>query len=228
MSKKAELVGSHFPTIYLTIISLLQGIALSQLIPNLLNYLKLADNPWANVQLVPLVLMFLVIFIVWHHYAIGIFFLRWFPNIMDTIIPFIISIGQFYLMSFLDVKTSINDINTVAWTMGYAMVLIIGSFAYFSASWRVDATLFTNLMSLEHGIIHRDLTKKYFLFAGFSIFCQGVFALMLWMMHRTDWLLVSLVLLVAHLVVFEIVLLQSIRPHFEHALDEFEEDENKN
>jgi len=227
MSKKAELVGSHFPTIYLTIISLLQGIALSQLIPNLLNYLKIVDNPWSHVQLVPLVLMLLVIFIVWHHYAIGIFFLRWFPNIMDTIIPFIISIGQFYLMSFLEVKTSMYDVNTEAWTLGYAIVLIVGSFAYFSASWRVDATLFTNLMSLKNGIIHRDLTKKYFLFAGFSILCQGTFALFLWMMHRTDWLLVSLVLLVAHLIVFEIVLLQSMRPHFEQALEEFEEDENK-
>jgi hypothetical protein len=95
MSKKAELVGSHFPTIYLTVISLLQGIALSIIVPNFITYLDIVENPWSHVEVIPMVLMLLIIFIVWHHYAIGIFFLRWFPNIIDTIIPFVVSIGQF-------------------------------------------------------------------------------------------------------------------------------------
>src|SRR4249919_3830967 len=107
MSKKAEIVGSHFPTIYLTVVSLLQGIALSQLVPDITTYLGVVPDPWSHAEVLPLLLMLLVIFIVWHHYAIGIFFLRWFPNIIDTIIPFLISIGQFYLITFLLVKTSI-------------------------------------------------------------------------------------------------------------------------
>jgi len=67
MSKKAELVGSHFPTIYLTVISLLQGIALSIIVPNFITYLDIVENPWSHVEVIPMVLMLLIIFIVWHH-----------------------------------------------------------------------------------------------------------------------------------------------------------------
>src|SRR4029453_15656752 len=104
MSKKAELIGSHYPTIYLTVISLLQGIALSQLVPYIIRYLETVENPWTDIH----VLLFLFIFL-WDHYSIGIFFLRLFPNIIDTIIPFIVSIGQFILISFLDFQTSVSD-----------------------------------------------------------------------------------------------------------------------
>jgi hypothetical protein len=121
MSKKAELVGSHFPTIYLTVISLLQGISLSQLVPNTLEYLNTADHPWSHIPIVAMLLMLLVIFIVWHHYALGIFFLRWFPNIIDTIIPFFVSIAQFYLISLLKVQDSVVSMERIeAWTLGYA------------------------------------------------------------------------------------------------------------
>jgi hypothetical protein len=228
MSKKAELVGSHFPTIYLTVISLLQGISLSQLVPNMLEYINTVDDPWNHIPIVAMLLMLLVIFIVWHHYAIGIFFLRWFPNIIDTIIPFFVSIAQFYLISLLKVEKSIVSMEAVeAWTLGYAAMLIFGSLGYFAASWRIDATLFTNLMSLEHGIIHEVLTRKYFKRAGFSILGQGVFALILYLTDHTDWLMISVILMMSHLVIFEIVLIRSIKPHFMIALDEFEEDEKK-
>lgn len=228
MSKKAELIQSHFPTIYLTVISLLQGISLSQLVPNTLDYLKLIDHPWAHIQIVPMMLMLLVIFIVWHHYAIGIFFLRWFPNIIDTIIPFFVSIAQFYLISLLRVENSIDDIQVDQWIFGYAMMLIFGSLGYFAASWRIDATLFTNMMSLKHGIIHAELTRKYFKVAGFSILGQGLLALIFRILHRNELLIVSSIFMLLHLIIFEVVLLRSIKPHFIQALDEFEENEKKN
>src|SRR5688500_10214080 len=104
MSKKAELAGNYFGAIYLTVISLLQGIALSQLVPEIITYFEIAESPWRNIHLIPFLMMLMIIFVVWHHYAIGIFFLRWFPNIIDTFIPFIISIGQFFLISFLNIE----------------------------------------------------------------------------------------------------------------------------
>jgi len=226
MSKKAELVGSHFPTIYLTVISLLQGIALSILVPNIIAYLGLTGDPWWHIEVVPMMLMLLVIFIVWHHYAIGIFFLRWFPNIIDTIIPFMVSIGQFYLMSFLVIKNAITDVNIVSWTQGFAFFLMIGSAGYFAASVRIDADLFTNLMSKKNAEIHRDVTKKYFLIAGFSILFQGLFALMIHVLHLENWLWISLILIVSHLVIFEYFLLHTIKPHFVRSLDEAEEEGN--
>ena len=63
MSKKAALIGSHFPTIYLTVISLLQGIALSQLVPNIITYVEIVDKPLSNIYILPLALMLLIIFI---------------------------------------------------------------------------------------------------------------------------------------------------------------------
>ena len=77
MAKKSELVGNYFGTIYLTVISLLQGIVLSQWVPNFITYTKIAENPWTDVHLLPLVLMLLIIFTVWHHYAIGIYLKDW-------------------------------------------------------------------------------------------------------------------------------------------------------
>jgi len=227
MSKKAELVGSHFPTIYLTVISLLQGIALSQLVPYIITYFQLTNTPFAHIEILPLILMLLVIFIVWHHYAIGIFYLRWFPNIIDTIIPFVVSVGQFFLMSFLTIEVCISEIDIPSWTKGYSIFLMIGSFAYFAASFRIDADLFTNLMSKANAVIHRDVTKKYFFFAGFSILFQGLFALLIFLMHKESWLVVSLAFFLAHLIIFEYILLHSIKPHFIKSLDEMEEEENK-
>jgi len=71
------------------------------------------------------------------------------------------------------------------------------------------------------------LTRKYFKGAGFSILGQGIFALILWITHHTDGLVISVILMLSHLVIFEMVLLRSIKPHFIKALDEFEANEKK-
>jgi len=227
MSKKAALIGSHFPTIYLTVISLLQGIALSQLVPNIITYVEIVDNPLSNIYALPLALMLLIIFIVWHHYAIGIFFLRWFPNIIDTIIPFMISIGQFVLISYLTIETVDTDIQLSAWTKGFAAFLVMGSFAYFAAGFRLEAELFEDLMSKAATLEHVERTKKYFIMAGFSILFQGLFGFLIVFIEMDNLLIISLVLILAHLVLFEFVMLNSIKPHFIKALDDYELKQNQ-
>ncbi|HUR30183.1 MAG TPA: hypothetical protein VMZ69_02055 [Saprospiraceae bacterium] len=222
MTKKAELVGSYFGTIYLTVISLLQGIVLSQLVPNLIAYSKLAENPWTDYRLLPFILMLLIIFVVWHHYAIGIFFLRWFPNIIDTIIPFVVSIVQFFLLSYLSIQNSVSDIDMYAWTKGFALILISGCLAYFGASWRLEAALFTNIMSLQNAEMHLALSKKVYNFGGISVLVQGLFAVLIVVLHKEEWLLISLILLVLHIVISEYLLLKTVKPHFVRAMDEFD------
>ena len=44
MSKKAELMTGYFPNIYLSVTSLMQGIALSQLVPIILTYIDLVEE----------------------------------------------------------------------------------------------------------------------------------------------------------------------------------------
>ena len=57
MSKKSELIADYFPNIYLAVISLLQGIALSQLVPIFLTYVEIAEHPWLDIHLLPILLM---------------------------------------------------------------------------------------------------------------------------------------------------------------------------
>ena len=228
MSKKAELVTGYFPNIYLSVTSLLQGIALSQLVPIILIYLRVVPNPWSDIHLLPLVIMMLIIFIVWHHYAISIFFLRWFPNIIDTLVPFLIGIGQFVLLSYINIETQIEEIQMEPWTLGFAGFLIAGSFAYFLAARRMEAELFDNVMSKEATLIHTQLTRRYYNIAGISILGQGVFALLIGLMHWSNWLWASLILLISHLVIFEYFLLKSIKPHYVRAMDEYEANRDKN
>ena len=227
MSKKAEIIGSHFPTIYLTVISLLQGIALSQLVPNIITYLEIAEHPFSDLRFLPLILMLFVIFIVWHHYAIGIFFLRWFPNIIDTILPFFVSIGQFILISFITIKTSIDDIDVVTWTKGFAIFVILGSLAYFSASWRLEPDLFLNIMSQQNAEAHCRRAARIYNWAGISILIQGLFAGLIVLTGNHALLLVSLVFFILHLFFTEYFKLRDLKPAFIRALDDLDADEKK-
>ena len=224
MRKKAELVGSYFGTIYLTVISLLQGIVLSQLVPNIILYSKMSANPWTDLHLVPLVIMLMIILIVWHHYAIGIFFLRWFPNIIDTIIPFIVSIFQFFLLSYLTIETSVDDIDLYNFGKGFAGILLLGCLAYFGAAHRLDADLFTNIMNRDNAIIHVRHSQKYYNLGGLFILLQGVFAAAIIWLGREDLLWLSLVFLILHVGISEYFLLTAVKPHFVTSMDEFDED----
>ncbi|MEP6793253.1 MAG: hypothetical protein ABJB16_02925 [Saprospiraceae bacterium] len=222
MYKKAELVSNYFATIYLTFISLLQSVALSQLVPIIITYFEKSEHPMMDIQILPLALMLFIIFIVWHHYAIGIFYLRWFPNIIDTIIPFVVSIGQFFLVSYLTINTSVSDINMDRWTLGFAIFLIVGSFAYFAAAWRIEADLFLNIMSKSNADTHCQYIRKYYNLAGFSILGQGLFAFIIVYAHNNEWLLVSLILFLSHLILSEYFLMRTFKPHFVLAIDEFD------
>ncbi len=222
MSKKAELIGNYYGTIYLTIISLLQGIALSQLVPNIITYFEIAEHPWTDIQLLPLTLMLLIIFIVWHHYAIGIFFLRWFPNIIDTIIPFVISIGQFFLISFLSIETSVSDINVETWTKGFTIILLAGSPAYFAAAWRLEPDMFTNIMSKQNAVTHCKRSSEFYNWAGLSILFQGLFAFLIVLLQRDELLLISFIFILLHLVLSEYFLLRNLKPYFIKFLDEYD------
>lgn len=222
MHKKAELVSNYFATIYLTFISLLQSVALSQLVPIIILYFEKADHPWTDIHALPLALMLLIIFIVWHHYAIGIFFLRWFPNIIDTIIPFVVSIGQFFLVSYLTIRDSISDIHLDVWTKGFAVFLLVGSFGYFSAAWRTEPDLFLNIMSKENADIHGKNISRYYNIAGCSILVQSFFGFVIVYMQNSQLLMVSLVLFLLHLILSEYFLLRTLKPHFELAIDEYD------
>jgi len=120
MNRKANLVNNYFIQIYLTIIALLQSVALGNLVPHLISYFTSSRNSFFNVHTPPLLLTLLIIFIVWHHYVYGIIYLRWFPNILDAVIPFIISITQSFLIAFVEPQNTGDNMHQ--WIRSFAFL----------------------------------------------------------------------------------------------------------
>lgn len=108
------------------------------------------------------------------------------------------------------------------WTLGFAIFLMSGSFPYLAAAWRLEVDLFADIMSKKNAIRHGELTKKYYKWAGYSIFVQGVFVMLIVRLEQDSWLLFSLILLLSHLLLFEYCLLYRIKPHYVKSMDEFE------
>jgi hypothetical protein len=219
--RKSELVGNYFGSIYLTVISLLQGIALSLLVPLIVRFFDKSPNPLTDYHLVPLLLMLLIIFIVWHQYAIGIFYLRWFPNIIDTAIPFMISIGQFFLIYFMTFEHSPDEMRLHEWHIGFIIFMLCGCVPFFAAAARLDGRLFTNIMFPEAATEHERRVRQFHTLAGWMTLGQGLIALLLLLVQNHSLLWVSLILFVMYLIFTEYYTLKFIKPHFEKSMDEY-------
>jgi hypothetical protein len=135
----------------------------------------------------------------------------------------LVGVAQFVLISYLNIKTDLSDMKMEDWTLGFAIFLMLGSFPYLAAAWRLEVELFANMMSKENAIRHGELTRKYYKWAGYSIFVQGVFVMLIVLMDLNSWLVFSLILLLSHLFLFEYCLLYRIKPHYVRSMDEFEE-----
>ena len=221
MNRKADFVNTYFGSIYLTIIALLQGIALFQLVPYLIDYFTSQQIRIANLYTVQLFLMLLIIFVVWHHYVNGILYLRWFPNIIDALIPFAISISEFFMMSFLKYDYKTSNINLHMWLQTFACFLIFGSIAYFAAAIRHQADLFTNMMDKKAAMIHGRNIRRFYKRAGVAMTLQALFSILILITHR-DWLLwLSLLFFVLHIIISEYFHIRHIHPAFDKGISEF-------
>lgn len=221
MNKKPDFVNTFFGSIYLTIISLLQGVAIYQLTPYLISYCTSDTTRLNDISTVPLFLTLLIIFVVWHHYVNGILFLRWFPNIIDAIIPFGISITEFILISFLEKKGQAMQMDIHGWMKSFLFFLIMGSVAYFAAAFRNDTTLFTNFINKRIAEIHGKNILRFYLQAGTSMSLQAVFSIFILIVEK-EWLLwLSLLFFVLHITISEILHIRKILPSFKKGLEDF-------
>lgn len=222
MIKLAKLIGTNFGSIYLTIMSLLQGIVISLLMPAMLHYFHSSPNPFTDIHLIPYLIMLQITFTVWHHYVMGVFYLRWFPNIIDTFIPFMISIIQFSMISFLEIDESISDIDLHRWILGFCIFMILGSFAYFAASIRMNPKYYLNMMQLEDAEAHVRRNVRFHFWAGVSILLQGLFAVLIVVLQDPGLLYFSAFFFLLHILVSEYVYIYIIRPPFTQALVSYE------
>lgn len=216
--RKADFVNNYFGSIYLTIIALLQGVAIYQLMPYMISYFTSSEIHYSNIYTVPLFLTLLIIFTVWHHYVNGILFLRWFPNIIDALIPFAVSISEFFLISFLAYKDQPATMNTHAWTQSFTFFLFTGSVAYFAAAIRHDPELFINFMDKETSLIHGKLVRRFYILGGISMLLQGLFSIFILVVHKDRLLWLSLLLFIMHVGLLEYLHIRQLLPVFKKGL----------
>src|SRR5437764_323407 len=182
MNKKAELVSNFYSSIYLTLISLLQGIALVLLLPEFITYLRTTHNPFSYFTILPFILTLLIVFTIWHHYTFQVLYLKWFPNIIDAILPFIIAITEFFLVSFVTFKTSGGKVDVEGWTKTFAAFLLMTSFAYLGI-FRNDVNLFQNIMTKRNALIHNKFNRKIGIILCIYMLIQASFACFIIMFH---------------------------------------------
>jgi hypothetical protein len=97
-----------------------------------------------------------------------------------------------------------------------------GSFAYFAAAWRIEADLFTNVMSLQNAAIHCTHVRKFYTLAGFAVLFQGLFAFLIVYLQNDHLLWISFFFFIVHLILSEYFLLRNIKPHFVASMEEFD------
>jgi len=223
MNKKSELVSTYFTSIYLTIIALLQGVAIVQLVPFLISYFTSDNTRITEIYTAPLFITLLIIFVVWHHYVNGILYLRWFPNIIDALIPFAVSIAEFFMIAFLENKGENSSMNMHAWMRTFTVFLFLGAIAYFAAAIRHDATLFSNIMDSDSAALHKKNIRRYYTRAGISMILQALFALFMLIIYQSWLLWFSLLFFILHIVISEILHIRYLQPTFVKGVSEFHE-----
>lgn len=222
MIKLAKLIGTQFGSIYLTIMSLLQGIVISLLVPSMILYFETSPQPFSDIRLIPFLIMLQIIFTVWHHYVMGVFYLRWFPNLIDTFIPFMMSILQFAMISFLEIDTAVSDIQLQNWILSFGIFMSLGCFAYFAAAVRLKPQYFSNMLDEESAKAHVRRNGRFHFWAGVSILCQGLFAVVILWLDAPGLLYISTSFFLLHILLSEYVFIYIIRPPFAEAMGKYE------
>ena len=221
-NKKADLVSNFYSSIYLTFISLLQGIALVLLLPDFITYLKTADHPFTNVSILPFVMTLLVVFVVWHHYTFQVLYIKWFPNILDAILPFGLGIAEFFLISYVTSKAPGTEVDIDGWIKTYAAFHFLGSLAYFGLM-RNDVNLVTHIMSRHHANRLYQYNKNLGIILGCSLLIQTLYALLIVVLHAEGLLWFSLLFYLLHIACAEYYVTTRTKPLFIKAIEEFDE-----
>ena len=110
---------SHAST-YLTLISIVQGVAFSYLVLYVITY----HNCFKDISWILLASTFLIIVLTWNEYIMGIVSFVWIPGILDALIPFTLGSTEIYIIY------SISELPTY-WFKAmaiFAMVSLVGFF----------------------------------------------------------------------------------------------------
>lgn len=118
-----EQINDFFPSYYTTLISIIQATSFGYLLVSFSNYLVLSNDP-ISYHLVLYLINFSIIIAVWYEYMMGSASLRWLPNILDSVLPFLLGMAQFSLIYFAKVE------NIVWYYWSFSLLCLFSYFAY--------------------------------------------------------------------------------------------------
>lgn len=144
-------IRSAFATIYLTLLSIIQGVALAALFAKVDSLL--ASGRFHAPQFVMALGIFLSIVAVWNQYQMGLNLYAWTANLIDAFIPFTLGLFEFAMISSIGYSAS-------AMLVANGLLLLTGIAAfeqqYFQVRRSVHAAF---LQSLNRGFREHDVAS---------------------------------------------------------------------
>ncbi len=113
-------IPSAFSSFYLTLVAMIQGVALGLLAAKIPGVLA----PFGAVGFLYALLTFTVIVVVWHEYVLAAQEFWWKLTLWDSVVPFLLGMGQFLMIEYLGKE------NYVAWFFAASFSAFTGFFAY--------------------------------------------------------------------------------------------------
>lgn len=211
-SSEFDLVENYFPTIYLTIIALIQGIALSTLAGNFVQEIKSGFSVTEPIYYARYIVASTIIFSTWHHYMYGIIYLRWFPSLLDTLIPLSLGAAQFVITGIIREP---SQANWYYWLLSLSLFFLISGVAYLNAAVKTTPLLFTGRYGKELSGKYTKYIKLCNFLAAFSGFMHCAFTLMIaYQQIAYDMIFVVEIMLLIHAAAYEIYYKKRIKPHY--------------
>ena len=178
----AQRLKSQFAPAYLTLASIIQGVALSTLVMRVE-----ATYPGFNaVAWLLTVTTFLVILDIWHEYLMMVLAYVWLPSLLNSIVPFAFVAAELFLAHFVFG-------NVRGWLLAYAGCYLVGIAAWFMQNAQVRSR------TDENRNVH-DVLAAQDRFRGVLVVILAILSLLAWALY--DVLQLGKVQLVVALVAF--------------------------
>lgn len=201
----------YFPSMYLTVIALGQGIALALLFSpfGLSTSLVLKLN-WPKY-----VVSIIVVLAIWHHYMYGSIFTRWFPDLRDSFLPIALFGSEIFL-----ILTTTENLSRDLWPHSIWVLSLFSCLAYANAGYRCDPNFFTRLTSEDAKLHCRNIRTVHGYYA--STFC-GILTFVCFFFaiigQQPKWYSKAImVIFIIHFTTFEIIYIWRVKKFFRQAL----------
>jgi hypothetical protein len=197
----AQRIKSQFAPAYLTLASIIQGVALTTLVVRV-------ESTYPGFNAVAWLLTittFLVILDIWHEYLMMVLAYVWLPTLLDSIVPFAFVATELFLAHFVYG-------NVRGWLLAYAGCYLVGIAAWFLQNAQVRK------LDEENRSVHNRLAS-YDRFRGVLVVILAILSLLAWALY--DVLRLEQAQLVVALVAFVgcIIFISSSIPFWNQFLD---------